>query len=242
MTSLKIGDRVKTTAEYNTMCLPVEGTIYGFIGPHRAEIIDEKGDKKMYEKYKVDFPTEKIGDWEIKQFEVTKEQAENERLRSIFNGGRGVPKGKYTALKRNSIIIMSDTPDEIRDHLLVIHRAKGNILINGLGLGMVAQACLEKEEVNHVTIIEKSLEVINLVGKHLINKYGDRVLIIHGDAFEYKPPKNSKYDVVWHDIWDDLCSDNLPEMHKLHRKYGRRCTWQGSWGRSYCENQRRRGV
>ena len=46
-----------------------------------------------------------------------------------------------------------------------------------------------------------------------------RIKIINEDAFEFKPPKDKRYDFVWHDIWDDICTDNLPEMTKLHRKY-----------------------
>jgi hypothetical protein len=34
--------------------------------------------------------------------------------------------------------------------------------------------------------------------------------------------KGKRYDMVWHDIWDDICSDNLEGMAKLHRKYGDR--------------------
>ena len=62
------------------------------------------------------------------------------------------------------------------------------------------------------------------------------------DALEYKPPRGEQYDVVWHDIWPNICTDNLPEMHKLHRKYGRRCNWQGSWCRAEHEYYRERGY
>lgn len=189
----------------------------------------------MYEKYKVNIPTGKSNNWSVECFEVTKEQAAIERMRSMFNGGRGVPTGKYTSLKRNGQIIMSDTPDEIGDQISIIRNAKGHVLINGLGLGCVLAACLDKETVTHVTVIENSLDVIHLVGKYYEEKYGDKLTIIFGDAFDYKPPVNIRYGAVWHDIWDNICTDNLHEMHKLHRKYGRRTDWQGSWCRELCE-------
>jgi hypothetical protein len=37
------------------------------------------------------------------------------------------------------------------------------------------------------------------------------------------------YGAVWHDIWDNLSVDNLPQMTALKRKYGRRARWQGCW-------------
>ena len=189
----------------------------------------------MYEKYKVDLPIGKSNNWSIEHFEVSKKDADFERIRSMFNGGRGVPAGKYTALKRNGQTIMSDTPDEIKDILPMVRNATGNILINGLGMGIVLKACLDNQKVTHVTVVENSLDVIHLVGKYYEDKYGDRLTIVFGDAFDYKPPVNVRYGAVWHDIWDNICGDNLPEMHKLHRKYGRRTDWQGSWCRDICE-------
>ena len=189
----------------------------------------------MYDKYKVNVPFRISGEWSIEPFEVTINEAKMEKVRALFNGGRGVPAGKYTALKRNNQIIMSDTPDEIKDHFSIIRAAKDNVLINGMGLGVVLQACLNKDSVTHVTVIEQSEDVISLIGDYYKNIYGDRLTIIHDDAFAYKPPINIKYGAVWHDIWDNICADNLPEMHRLHRKYGRRTEWQGSWARSICE-------
>ena len=108
---------------------------------------------------------------------------------------------------------------------------KGNVLVNGLGLGIYAQAVLEKPDVQKATVIEIAPEVIELVGTHLLDKYGDRLEIIQADALEWRPPPRTRYDVVWHDIWDDICRDNLAAMKTLHRRYGRRCDWQGSWSR-----------
>lgn len=108
-------------------------------------------------------------------------------------------------------------------------------LINGLGLGVVLSAILKKDTVTEVTVIEKSEDVINLVAPaFLLDK---RVEIIHQDAFKYMPPKGETYDFVWHDIWDDICADNIPEMTKLHRKYGKIAKWQDSW----CKNECKRG-
>ncbi len=193
------------------------------------------------QQYKVNIPEGTSGIWSVKRFTVTPEDENMERIRSTFSfssRGRYTPEGEYTKLSRNGHIIMSDTPDEIKDHYSMIIEAKGHILINGLGLGVVLQGCLDKPEVTHATVIEQSQDVINLVGKYYQDKYGDRLTIINEDAFTYKPPKGTKYGSVWHDIWDNICEDNLPEMKTLHRKYGRYAEWQGSWCRYRCEQQR----
>ena len=220
-----------------------------------------------YEKYKVDVPVGECGDWTVERFTFDRRAADMERTRAMFTfsgGGRGVPEGTYTSLKRRGYLVMSDTPDEIRDHLGPIHEVvhavkrgeKPTCLVHGLGLGMVAKAMLD-EGAAKVTIVEQSSDVIDLVGKHLLHALGgseevfegyeangsrswatDRLSIINDDALTWQPLKGAKWDVLWHDIWDDLCTDNLPEMKILHRRFGRRSRWQGSWGRELCERAR----
>jgi hypothetical protein len=199
-----------------------------------------------YEKYKVAIPVKQVGDWSIELMEVSVSDADFANLRDTFafgGGGRHLPPGTYTSLKHKGYLWMSDTPAEIRGHLDPIGQAThlgGHVLINGLGLGMVAGAILALENVEKVTIIELSPEVIELVGPSLTEKYGDRVEIIQADAYEYKPPRGMRYSVVWHDIWADICTDNLDGMGKLHRKYGRRTDWQGSWEKGLLQSHRRR--
>jgi hypothetical protein len=192
------------------------------------------------DEYKVNIPVGKSGKWEIKKFTVSEEQAKFDMFRSIGRGGRYTPAGTYTSLTRNGNTIMSDTPDEISDHFHVISHAKGNVLLNGLGLGMVLGAILNKPEVTFVTVIEQSEDVISLVSPSFVDYMNmNKLNIIHADAFEYKPEKGKRFDIVWHDIWDDICVDNLPEMTKLHRKYGRIADWQGSWSKEILEWKKR---
>lgn len=190
--------------------------------------------------HKVDVPEGQSGDWRVERFEVSAEDETFGRLRAIATSrGRFVPRGRYTRLMRNGTLVASDTPDEIRDHCFAVYRARGQVLINGLGLGITVQAMLAKAEVDKVTVIEIAPDVIALVGPHYQERFGDRLEIVEADAFTWKPPKGVRYNVVWHDVWDNICIDNLPQMHRLHRKYGRRADWQGSWCRCQCEQQRK---
>lgn len=189
-------------------------------------------------KININVPDGISGNWKVESFSVSEEASKFQEIRSLYQLGRGrLSSGDYKSLKRNGSIIMSNTPDEIRDFIPFLSKAHGDILINGLGLGVLVCALISKGDVNSITVIEKSKDVIKLVGDtYLTDK---RVSIINADSFEYKPPLGVKYNYVWHDIWDHITSYNLPEMHKLHRKYGRRCDYQESWCRHECEHQRK---
>lgn len=174
------------------------------------------------------------GRWSVSRFTVSEQEAKFTALRAVMKGRGYVPAGSYTQLKRGPVIVMSDTPDEMRDHRWAVHKARGHVLINGLGIGMVLTNVLQKPEVTAVTVVELDADVIALVGPN----YSDpRVNIVHASAFDYAPPKGVRYGAVWHDIWDNICGDNLSEMTRLKRKYGRRADWQGCW----CEYECRRG-
>lgn len=180
--------------------------------------------------YKVNLPEGESGTWKVERFEVSESDAQIHNIRAAFNpAGGGIKPGTYTQLTRNGTVVMSDTPSEIQDHLRFIDRAKGRVLITGLGLG----------EVTHVTVIEKSPDVIRLVAPTLLERFGGRLEIIEADAYTWKPPKGARWDYAWHDVWDNICTDNLPLMAKMHRHYGRRCGFQDSWRKGTLKRIRR---
>lgn len=185
---------------------------------------------------KIDVPDGESGDWCIKTVTISEQRA---RMNAAMSKSRRyMPAGTFKVLMRRHTTVMSNTPDEIADHHDFYWNAKGHVLVNGLGLGMVIEMVISRIE--RITIVEQSEDVIALVAPYYLSKYPDKVEIIHADAFEYQPPKGTRYDAVWHDIWDSICTDNLPEMARLHRKYGRRTKWQGSWARADCEWYRQR--
>ena len=190
-------------------------------------------------KIEINVPDGISGNWSVESFTVSKQDSDFQRLRAIFQSGRGsLPAGNYKKLKHNGTIVMSNTPDEIRDFQGFLYSANGHILINGLGIGILVSALLKKDTVKSITIIEKSTDVINLAASTYLTD--DRVEIINTDALTFIPPLGKKYNYVWHDIWNYITSDNLPEMHKLHRKYGKRSDYQESWCRYQCEQEKRK--
>jgi len=174
------------------------------------------------------------GAWTLDSFEISKDKAVSLFLRAATEDIDAVLQpGNYRRLSNGRNVVMTNLPYEIQLCQEFIKRATGRVLINGLGLGMVLHAILQKPEVNNVTVIEKSQDVINLVAEAFA--HDPRVEIIHADALEYCPPAGVTYDVCWHDVWAGLSSSNLDEMEALERKYLHLCDWQDSWGKEQCE-------
>lgn len=191
--------------------------------------------------FKCEVPDGTCGKWAVQTFTVSEDQARLENMRHLFAGAgwAAVSPGTYKRLTCPGGVMMSNTPMELRTNLWIIRKARGRVLINGLGLGCVLTAILKKPEVKEVWVVEKEPEVIGLVWPTFASD--PRCKLIEADALEYRPPKGVRFDVVWHDLWLTICSDNLEQMKKLHRRYGRLCDEQASWCRNVIEQRRQRG-
>jgi len=176
----------------------------------------------------VDIPEGASGSMYVKRFTVSQEAASFERIRAMAHPGhRAVPAGTYTGLFHGESILMSDTPDEMRDHRVFVWRAKGEVLIAGLGLGMALQAVAAKPEVTKVTVLEVSSDVIGLVWPTYAERFGGKVTLIEADAMTWKPPRGSRYDAVWFDIWASPPASST--VRKIKERYRRRSSWVGCW-------------
>ncbi len=193
-----------------------------------------------WEQYKViDLcPTGEAGDSKIIAFDFTEADAKWVEMRAAVNGRRvnAVP-GRYTRMEVGGGLMMTDTPDEIRDHVPIIRRAAEarTVVIAGLGLGIVTRACLLNANVERVVVMELSPDVIALVEPWLSSEFGERIEVRQCDALEYRPVKGERYDLAWFDIWRGICSDNCPDIALLHKRWARRVNWYGSWR---CEDAR----
>lgn len=191
-----------------------------------------------YDEFRVSVPEASAGSYRVERFTVSPEAAEFDAMRAAFRGGRSVPAGTYTRLMCGGRLWMSDTPDEISDHVHFMRRAEGRVLIHGLGLGMVARGCAIGGKVTSLTVVEFSPEVIALVGPWLHDvcaAHGVALEVIEGDAMTWQPAKGLRWDAAWHDIWENISAGNLADMKRLHRRFARRASWQGSWARGMCE-------
>ena len=123
----------------------------------------------------------------------------------------------YLALCEGNNIWMSLNPNEIETMKPFIDKGNGNVLVLGLGMGYVPFMMSLKDDVRHITIIEKDQNIINLFNNllfpHFVNK--NKITIIKDDAIKYVS-KNNKYDYIFADLWH-TSEDGLDLFIQLKR-------------------------
>ncbi len=120
---------------------------------------------------------------------------------------------------------MTLTPVDLDTCEDAIAAACGKVLTYGLGLGYYAYMVSEKDEVESITVVEKSEKVIKLFEKYILPQFPnkEKVRIINSDAFEYaeNTAPGEGYDVIFADIWRDS-SDGL-ELYERFKQLEPRC-------------------
>ena len=153
----------------------------------------------------------KAGDFELTHFEIGKND-----LYAILHG---IPCGKFIKLTHRGEVVMSDTAMEKRTNRDFVVKAHGNVLIGGLGIGLILLAIQDKEDVKQITVVEKNKEVIELVGNQL--PLNSKVNIVNDDVFEYKPL--FKYNTIYMDIWnyinEDVYNEQMKPLISRYRRY-----------------------
>jgi hypothetical protein len=177
-------------------------------------------------------PPGRRGPWSVEEFEISAEEASLENVRAAINGRRQdrLNPGRYKRLMHERRgVVMSNTPMEVSTHRFGFYVARGRVLVTGLGLGMFVEAIAAKDRVTSILVVEIDPDVIALVGPHFADN--PRIQIVQGDAYTWKPDKGDRFDFAWHDIWDEICADNNPDMAKLARRYAHWVDQQGFWGK-----------
>lgn len=187
-----------------------------------------------------DILTPSKGDrFEIAVYELTEKQLQLYQVRDLMNRRREhayQKPGMIMQLRDTASVevIMADTEMERRTNQDFVWNANGDVLIGGLGLGIVLLAI--QEQVQSITVIELHKEIIDLVVPQLPLK--DNVTIICDDILTWYPPKDVLYDTIYFDIWNGVCGDNYEDMKRLHRRFARRLNrtnpdhWMNSWRRA----------
>lgn len=113
---------------------------------------------------------------------------------------------------------MTLTPVDLDTCEEAIFAARGRVITFGLGLGYYAFMVSEKDEVESITVVERSEEVISLFKKHILPQFAhpEKVRIVCADAFEYaeKVMPGENYDLAFVDTWRDA-SDGEPMYARM---------------------------
>lgn len=130
---------------------------------------------------------------------------------------------------------MTDAEFERKTNSDFMSKAQGDVLIAGLGIGLILDPLFE--HCSSVTVIEKNADVIALVAKHY-----QKATVIHADIFDWTPPAGTKYQTIYFDIWPDFGEDQIDEgktLEKKFRKYLNKGGYMQSWSRIAYKSYRR---
>jgi hypothetical protein len=142
--------------------------------------------------------------------------------------------GHHTVLsvmrQRTEHTMMSTALTEVGDALPFIARAKGRVLVTGLGLGIVVRGLVDQPDVEHITVIERSPDVLHLVAPVFAGE--PKVRIVQADAFRWQP--DGRFDHAWHDLWLTISQDNVEPMDRLRHRYAAHVGSQECWLEAFC--------
>lgn len=173
------------------------------------------------------FSDQRIGKWETchhtyAPFEpfVCNHLAVTPELREIPQIGYFDREFRFPAILEEGVEWMTVTPNEIETMREPIEKSRGRVLTLGLGLGYFAFRVAQKQEVEHVTVVERDPDVIALFKAYLLPQFpnADKIEIVEADAFAYleQTAETQDYDYIFADLWHDQ-SDGLPMYLRLRR-------------------------
>lgn len=113
---------------------------------------------------------------------------------------------------------MTLTPVDIDTCDEAIERAHGRVVTFGLGLGYYAYMVQRKPDVEEITVVELSPDVIKVFKENILPyfEHPEKVKIVNADAFEYaeKAMPDEGFDIAFVDTWRDA-GDGVPMYKKM---------------------------
>ena len=113
---------------------------------------------------------------------------------------------------------MAIKPNEIETMKPHLEKMAGRVAVFGLGMGYFAYMASLKDEVSHITIIERDQSVIDLFVDNILPQFKNahKISIIKADAFDFaeNQMKGHSYDCAFVDLWHDV-SDGVELYIKM---------------------------
>lgn len=113
---------------------------------------------------------------------------------------------------------MSVCPSEINSMKEDMARAHGKVLVLGLGLGYYPYIISQREDVEKITIVEFSPQIIKLFQENVFPQFNkrDKINIVEADAFRFMMDvEPGEYDFIFADIWENQF-DGAIAYRKIH--------------------------
>ena len=145
----------------------------------------------------VSIPEGISGDYEVAHY--TDETTDN--MWQVYLSMKNETHDSHTVLLKAGcdMPIMQDSEAEYNEHQWLWDNATGDVLIGGLGLGMVHQPLIDNPNVTSVTIVELEQDVVDLVWDDC--EKDETFSVVMADFETWTPPEGSSFDTVWGDTW-----------------------------------------
>lgn len=177
----------------------------------------------------VNIPEGVSGDYEIAHY--TDETTDN--MWQVYLDMKNETHNSHTVLLKAGcdMPIMQDSEAEYNEHQWLWDNATGDVLVGGLGLGMIHQLLIDNPNVSSVTIVELEQDVVDLVWDDCAKD--DTFTLIVADFETWTPPAGTIYDIVWADSW---LTDNALSMSDYKQliitRYSQYSDTIGFWGQA----------
>lgn len=123
---------------------------------------------------------------------------------------------------------MSDSPQEVEQHVRQLKLARGRVLVGGLGIGLAVAILARNRRVREIVVVEKSPDVVRLVSPHAW-KFVERIdrgpslTVVNSCLFEYlKSAGHKPFDFAFLDIWmptgQTVFADTVLPLRKLAKR------------------------
>ncbi|MBQ2756903.1 MAG: hypothetical protein IJF31_00300 [Clostridia bacterium] len=183
----------------------------------------------------IKIPTVTHGKWELKTevirpFEafVCNDFVVTEDRRMLPQIGFFEEEYPFPAVLENGCEWMTLQPNEMVTTTPAVKAAHGRVVTFGLGLGYFAYHAAEKPEVERVTVVDISEDVIDLFKTHILPQFPhkEKINLVKEDAFTFADTRlEGECDFVFADIWHDAgdgkelylrmkeCEKKYPDIH-----------------------------
>ena len=162
----------------------------------------------------ISFPKGKVGNWSFETRVCKPYEAFVYDDPMIYPDGKILPRigffdveYPFPAVLENGREWMTLMPNETNTTKPALDSATGKVLTFGLGLGYFTYMAAIDPDVQSVTVVERSSDVIELFSKFILPQFPDpqKVEIVQADAFDFAENrmKDGAYDSVFVDIWHD---------------------------------------
>ena len=178
----------------------------------------------------------------IDKFILTEQQLEviknHWHVKRFEKYGKSLTIGKeYVILydKSQSKTMMTNNEFEMITNQKFIDNAKGDVIIFGLGIGLIIYPLLQDDNIKSITIVEVDKDLIDETFPILLKAdTKSKLKVVNSDAFQYQDDK--KYDTIYFDIWAIINEQAFSEMKVLSNKFSSNLNQDG-WIESWCSEE-----